>query len=54
VGIEPSAQLVDFRLENKVPLDVVRKVAILFELMVFLKKFFAVREGFVIVSNNFS
>jgi hypothetical protein len=54
VGVQPFPQVVDFRLDDEVPLNIVSKVAILSELMVLLEKCFAVCERPVVVSNNFT
>jgi hypothetical protein len=51
--VQPSVQLINFGLDNLVPLTVVGGVLVLPKL-VFLDKSFAVRERFVVVSNDFS
>lgn len=52
--VQPSAQLIDFRLDNDVPLKVFCKVSVVPELVVFLEKSFAVRKRLVVVSNDLS
>jgi hypothetical protein len=46
--------MIDFRLDNEVPLNVVDKVPVLPELVIFLQKSFAVGQRPVVVSNNLS
>jgi hypothetical protein len=52
--VQPSAQLIDFRLDNEVPVNVVGKVPVLPELVVLFEKFLAVRERLLVVSNDLS
>ena len=49
---QPFAQVIDFWLDNEVPLSVIGKVSVLPEFMVLVEKFLAIYERFVIVSND--
>ena len=52
--MQPSAQLIDFRLDTGVPLNVVGKVPFLSKLGVLFEKLVAVHERLLVVSNDLS